>query len=134
MKSVRIQSYSGSYFPAFGLNRERYSVSFRVQSECGTMRTRITPNSDIFHTVKTCLRPSFLVKLQGCYRPATLLKKLRHRCFPVNFPKALRKPILKKICEQLLLPFCCRYFHKYPKRLFLQRMLLEFFKVTLMQI
>ena len=26
MKSVRIRSYSGSYFPAFGLNTERYSV------------------------------------------------------------------------------------------------------------
>ena len=27
VKSVRIRSYSGSYFPAFGLNTERYSVS-----------------------------------------------------------------------------------------------------------
>ena len=31
--SVRIRSYSGPYFPAFGLNLERYSVSLRIQSE-----------------------------------------------------------------------------------------------------
>ena len=28
--SVRIQSFSGQYFPAFGLNKERYSVSLRI--------------------------------------------------------------------------------------------------------
>ena len=37
-------------------------------------------------------------------RSATLLKKkLWHRCFPVNFAKFLRTPVLKNICEQLLL-------------------------------
>ena len=50
-KSVRIRSYSGPHFPAFGLNTERYSVSLRIQSECGKMQTRITPNTDTFHTV-----------------------------------------------------------------------------------
>ena len=35
MKGVRIWSFSGSYFPVFGLNTGRYSVSLRVQSECG---------------------------------------------------------------------------------------------------
>ena len=29
----------------------RYSVSLRIQSECGKMRTRITPNTDTFHAV-----------------------------------------------------------------------------------
>ena len=32
MKSVRIQSYSGPYFPDFGLNTERYGVSLRIFS------------------------------------------------------------------------------------------------------
>ena len=32
VKSVRIRSYSGLHFPAFGLNTERYSVSLRSQS------------------------------------------------------------------------------------------------------
>ena len=32
--------FSGPYFPAFGLNTERYGVSLRIQSECGKIRTR----------------------------------------------------------------------------------------------
>ena len=44
VKSVRIRSYSGPCFPTFGLNTERYWVSLRIQSECGKMPTRITPN------------------------------------------------------------------------------------------
>ena len=51
VKSVGIWSYSGPYFPAFGLNTERYGVSHRIQSECGKMRTRITPNTDTFYAV-----------------------------------------------------------------------------------
>ena len=45
LKSVRIRGYSGPHFPAFGLNTDRYGISFRIQSECGKMRTRITPNT-----------------------------------------------------------------------------------------
>ena len=47
----RIRSYSGQYFPVFGLNAERYGVSLRIQSECGKTRTKITPNTDTFHAV-----------------------------------------------------------------------------------
>ena len=49
IKSVRIRSYSGPYFSVFGLNTERHEVSLRIQSECGKMRTRITPNTYTFH-------------------------------------------------------------------------------------
>ena len=35
VKNVLIRSYSGPYFPAFGLNTERYGVSLGIQSECG---------------------------------------------------------------------------------------------------
>ena len=52
VKIVRIRSYSGPHFPAFGLNTERYSVSLRIQSECGKIRTRITPNTDTFYVVR----------------------------------------------------------------------------------
>ena len=31
---------SGPYIPTFALNTERYFVSFRIQSECGKIRTR----------------------------------------------------------------------------------------------
>ena len=33
-------AFSGPYFPAFGLNTERYSVSLRIPSKCGKIRTR----------------------------------------------------------------------------------------------
>ena len=51
VKSVHIRSYSGPYFPAFGLNTERYGVSFRIQSECRKIWARITPNMETFQTV-----------------------------------------------------------------------------------
>ena len=50
-KIVRIRSYSGPHFPVFGLNTERYSVSFRIQSKCGKMPTRVTPNTDTFYAL-----------------------------------------------------------------------------------
>ena len=50
-KSVRSRSYSGPYFPALGLNTERYATSLRIQSECRKMRTGITPNTDTFYSV-----------------------------------------------------------------------------------
>ena len=43
IKSVGIRSYSGPYFPVFGLNTERYSVRLRIHSECGKIETRVTP-------------------------------------------------------------------------------------------
>ena len=51
VKSVRILSISGPCFPAFGLNTKKYGVCFRIQSECGKIRTRKTPNMDTFHAV-----------------------------------------------------------------------------------
>ena len=53
----------------------------------------------------TCVRVSFLIKLQACgLWPATLLKKrLRYRCFPLNFAEFLRIPFLQNISGWLLL-------------------------------
>ena len=45
VKIVGIRSFSGPYFPAFGLNTERYSLSLRIQSKCGKIRTTKTPNT-----------------------------------------------------------------------------------------
>ena len=53
VKNVHIRSYSGPHFPIFGLNTERYGLSLRIHSKCRIMRTRITPNEDIFHAVST---------------------------------------------------------------------------------
>ena len=51
VKSVRIRSYSDPYFTAFGLNTERYGVYLHIQSACGKIPTRITPNKGTFHSV-----------------------------------------------------------------------------------
>ena len=67
LKSVLIRSYSGPQFPVFGLNMERYGVSLRIQSKCEKMRTRITPNTDTFYTVKS-------PKNQANFMQARLLK------------------------------------------------------------
>ena len=50
VKSVHIWGYSDPYFPAFGLNTQRYGVSLRIQSECGKIRTIIIPNTDTSFT------------------------------------------------------------------------------------
>ena len=48
VKSVRIRSYSGPHFLTFGLNSG-------IQSECGKMRTRITPNTENFYAMERIL-------------------------------------------------------------------------------
>ena len=40
VKSAQIQSYSGPYFPVFGLNTAIYSVNIRLQTEYRKIRTR----------------------------------------------------------------------------------------------
>ena len=55
VKNVRIQSYSGPHFPAFGMSTGRYSVSLRIQSKFGKMRNRITPNKNIFHAANAAI-------------------------------------------------------------------------------
>ena len=49
VKSVRICSFSGLSFSAFGLNTERYSLSLRIQSEYEKIRIRKTPNTGTFN-------------------------------------------------------------------------------------
>ena len=51
VKSVRIRSFSGPYFPTFRLNMERYGVSHRIQYKYGEIRTRETPSTDTFHAM-----------------------------------------------------------------------------------
>ena len=39
-KVSKYRVFSGPYFPAFGLNTERYELSLRIRSKCGKIRTR----------------------------------------------------------------------------------------------
>ena len=51
----------------------------------------------------TCVRFSFLIKLQASGLQLSLKKQLRHRCFPINFLKFLRTPFLMEHLWWLLL-------------------------------
>ena len=51
VKSVSIWSFSGLYFPSFGLNMERHGVSLHIKYKWGELRTRQTPNTEPFHVV-----------------------------------------------------------------------------------
>ena len=55
LKSSHTRSFSGPYFPAFGLKTERCSVSFRIQSECGKIRTRKLPIRTLFTQQKCAI-------------------------------------------------------------------------------
>ena len=51
------------------------------------------------------LIPSIVGHMPCKVRPVTLLKRDSNSCFPVNIAKFLGAPVLKNICEWLLL-FC----------------------------
>ena len=44
--------YSEFFWSVFSRIRTEYGVSLRIQSECGKIRTRKTPNTDTFHVVQ----------------------------------------------------------------------------------
>ena len=62
MKSALIRSFSGPYFPAFGLNMERYPVSLSIQSKCGKIWTRKISNTDAFHAMVLSIHINFKLK------------------------------------------------------------------------
>ena len=47
-KCPNTEFFSGPYFPVFGLNTEIFSVSLRIYSECGKIRTRKNSTSGHF--------------------------------------------------------------------------------------
>ena len=62
VKRVRIWSFSGPHFPALGLKAKRYGVCLRIQSECGKMETRISPNVDNVYAVECMMLKIFICK------------------------------------------------------------------------
>ena len=67
MKSVRIRSFSGLYFFSFGLNTERYLISFRIQSKCGKIGTRKTPNTGTFAFLRNA-KNGFIIGYTNCQK------------------------------------------------------------------
>ena len=57
---------------------------------------------EVFYKKHLC-QGLFLNKVAGLGTATLLKKKLWHSCFPVNFAKLLRTPILKNICKRLLM-------------------------------
>ena len=84
-----IRSYSGPQFPAFGLETERYGVSFHIQFESGKVQTRITPNTDTFYAVDI-LQGNLYVR-KPCKFINSFYSQSTHSLPPENTRK---KPIL----------------------------------------
>ena len=63
VKGVRIRSFSGPHFPAFGLNTDICRVNIHIQSECGKIRTKKTPNMEPFCRVFIAFKTIHVVKL-----------------------------------------------------------------------
>ena len=108
VKSVRIRSYSGPNFPALGLNKERYGVYLRIQSECGKMQTRITPNVDTFYAARTNdsnfiskkLSTTFICTLRLSYG----YRSSHHRCsVRKDVLRSFEKLTEKHLCQSLFL-------------------------------
>ena len=78
MKSVRIRSYSGPHFPAFGVNTGKYSVSLRIHSECEKTRNRITPNTTIFTQFNTVISRYIIENCENCQNYNLQMLKRSH--------------------------------------------------------
>ena len=70
-KASKYGVFFGPYFPAFGLNTERYGVSLPIHSECGKILTR--ENSVFGHFSKWLLLIIFKWSLSDCVSPRIYL-------------------------------------------------------------
>ena len=52
VKTVQIRSFFWSVFSRIGTEYGRYSISLRIQSECGKYGPEKTPHLDTFHAVR----------------------------------------------------------------------------------
>ena len=76
-------------------------TTYRSRHRKCSVKKCVLKNFAIF-TGKNMYWSLSLIKLQA-FSPETLLERLQRRCFPVNNAKLLTAPILKNICERLLL-------------------------------
>ena len=74
-------------------------AKFRSSRWRCSVKKAVLKNVAIFTAIDLCWS-LFLIKSQAW---DFIEKRLQHRCFPVNIAKFLRTPILKNICERLLL-------------------------------
>ena len=104
--------FPGSYFPVFGLNTGKYGpeeTPHRSNHRRCSVKKDVRRNFVKF-TEKHLFQSLFLNKV-AFLKSATLLKKrLRHRCFPVNFAKFLRIPFYRTSLGNCFCPYL-NYFH-----------------------
>ena len=105
MKSVSIWSFSGLYFPAFGLNMEIHSLILRIQSKYGKTQTIKIPNKEQFYAVY--LPKMFPMKYSLC-----LSRPYSFNFFKGCLPQILLGPILNTL-SQILLTQSSKTFYKY---------------------
>ena len=93
----------------FCFDRQSYIVSFKFfilgkkteeATRGGLQKKTVLKN---FFTGKHLCRRLFFNKVESLRSETLFKKRLRHCCFPVNFPNFLRTRILKNICELQLL-------------------------------
>ena len=77
-------------------------TTYRSSHQRCSVKKCVLKNFTLFTGKHLCWSLS-LIKLQGLQPSNFIKKRLQHRSFPVNNVKFLRTPILKSICEQLLL-------------------------------
>ena len=65
--------YSELFWSLFSGIRTEYGEILHIQSKCGKMRTRITPNTDTFNAVIKCKRKDWIAKEYNL-NPLQLLK------------------------------------------------------------
>ena len=108
VKSVGIRNYSGSYFPAFGLNTERYGVfspysisPYSVQMWENTGQN----NCEYGHLPNKCKTSLVITLLEGCFQTANSyenvhkeIEKLKNIMLKNTYPK----PILDKVIKHFL--------------------------------
>ena len=101
VKSVGIRSYSGPYFPAFGLNTERIRSTspYLVRMWENTVQN----NSGYGHFWRSVLKYMEIINNHYLSIKNCICLKCCNRYFPVKFSKFFITPILKNICERPLL-------------------------------
>ena len=78
------------YFPAFGLNTEGYSVSLRIQSECGKIWTRKNSVSGNFSCSDLIFKIlqidiNYLLKRIGATRASTCTIRNKRKCSQASY-------------------------------------------------
>ena len=111
VKSVRIRSFSGPYFPAFWLNMEIYGVNLRIKHECGKVRTRKTLNTDTFHAVSAFeVFPTLPRGVLGLCQISMIelccknSDQLHHRCLKLSYYCKKINSSIRDVCKVLITP------------------------------